>query len=213
MDIGLLATAVLLGATHAIEPDHVAGIVGLAGDASRSRAALVGACFAAGHAALVVCWLGVATLVLDSFPAVASSVGDTALGAVLLVTAGLVAFDAYRALRADGHGHSHAGPLRVRADGGTARLLAFGVVGALFTLSPPVTMLGFVTGVLPTAGAAGAWLAVGAYTVAIVVAMATVGVAGSTAVRWLDTRSTRLAVAGKLTAAIALAVLGVVTLA
>lgn len=212
MDIGLLATAALLGVAHAIEPDHVAGIVGLVGDAGRSRAALVGACFAVGHAALVVVWLAVATLVLDSLPAVAGAFGDAALGVVLLVTAGLVAWDAQRALRRGAHGHAHAAPLLARADGGTGRLLAFGVVGALFTLSPPVTMLGFVTGVLPTAGATGAWLTVAAYTVAIAATMATVGAVGSTAVGWLGARNERFAAGGKLVAALALAALALSTL-
>jgi hypothetical protein len=215
MELGLLATAVLLGVSHAVEPDHVAGIVGLAGDAGRSRAAVVGAAFATGHAALVVLWLAVATLVLESAPAVFEGVGETALGAVLLVAAGVVAWDAGRTLRAEEshhHGHPHSGTVLARADGGTGHLLAFSLVGALFTLSPPVTMLGFVTAVLPTAGPSGAWLAVLAYTGSIVVAMATIGALGSSAVRWLGTHDVRFAAAGKAVAALALAGLGVSTL-
>lgn len=209
MNSGLIATAALLGVTHAIEPDHLAGIVGLAGDANRTRGALVGACFGAGHATLVVGWLGVATLMFDGLPPFVATAGDTALGAALLVTAGVVVADAYRSTRSGGHGHAHGRPLLARADGGTSRLLAVGIVGALFTLSPPLTMLGFVTGVLPTVGSAGAWATVGGYTVAIVLTMASVGAAGSTAVQWLGTRRERYAVAVKLAAAFILATLGV----
>ena len=214
MDLGLVVTAALLGVTHAVEPDHVAGIVGLGGESGRQRAAVVGAAFAAGHAVLVVGWLTVATLVLGAFPAAIERVGDTALGGVLLLTAVTVAWDARRTLRADAtHRHSHPSPVLARADGGTGRLLVVGLVGALFTLSPPLTMLGFVTAVLPTAGPAGAWLAVAAYTGSIVATMATVGVVGSTAVGWLGTHDVRYVAAGKVLAALVLAALGVSTLA
>lgn len=209
MNPGLLATAALLGVTHAIEPDHLAGVVGLAGDASRIRGALVGACFGAGHATLVVGWLGVATLLFDGLPPFVATAGDTALGVALLVAAGVVVADAYRSTRASGHGHTHGRHLLARADGGTSRLLAVGLVGALFTLSPPLTMLGFVTGVLPTVGPAGAWATVGAYTVAIVLTMASIGATGSIAVQWLGTRRERYTVAVRLAAAVALATLGV----
>ncbi|WP_255196112.1 hypothetical protein [Halorarius litoreus] len=210
MNFGLLVTAALLGVTHAAEPDHVAGVVGLTGDTARSNAAVVGACFATGHAVLVVVWLGLATLVFDRLPALTSAFGATALGAVLLFTGGLLAADALRSRQTDGHAHAH--PVLARTDGGTRRLLAFGIVGALFTLSPPLTMLGFVTAVVPTAGAGGAWLAVAAYAVAIVLAMSTIGAVGSTAVRWLGGRNERYAVAGKLVAALVLVSLGISTL-
>ena len=50
-----LATAAVLGVMHAVEPDHVAGIASVFDRYETShRSALVGACFALGHVALVV---------------------------------------------------------------------------------------------------------------------------------------------------------------
>ena len=48
---GALLTAGVLGTTHGIEPDHVAGIAALTHEAADPKlSALVGGCFAAGHA-------------------------------------------------------------------------------------------------------------------------------------------------------------------
>lgn len=141
MDSGVIATAALLGASHAVEPDHLAGIVEVSGGADGTRGAAVGAWFALGHVVLVV-----------------------------------------------------------------------GLVGAAFTLSPPLTMLGFLTVVLPRVGPAGVGMAVGTYAVAIVATMAAVGVVGGTAVGSLGGLDRRLAATGKLAAACVLAGLGVATL-
>lgn len=52
-----MATAALLGITHGLEPDHLAGISLLAGRDVRG-AARVGATFGMGHVTLVACWVG-----------------------------------------------------------------------------------------------------------------------------------------------------------
>lgn len=210
MDLGVVATAALLGATHAVEPDHLAGIVGVSGGAGGPRGALVGAWFATGHVALVVGWLALGTVFLDGLPGGTGLFGDAILGIVLLATGTLVGRDAVRTTR--GRGNDHATPLFARADGGSFRLLGFGLVGAAFTLSPPLTMLGFLTGVLPRVGATGAWAAVGTYAVVIVATMAAVGAGGGTAVGSLASRDRRLAAGGKAAAACILAGLGVATL-
>ena len=58
--VGALVTASVLGVTHAVEPDHVAGIASLTGRFGDARlSALVGVWFSLGHVALVVGWRGV----------------------------------------------------------------------------------------------------------------------------------------------------------
>lgn len=212
MDGGIVATALFLGVTHAVEPDHIAGILGLAGDADRGRAALLGAQFGVGHALLVAAWVAAAMFLVGAIPPVADAAGDTVLGMVLLGTAGYVTLGSLRDIAGDDSGvdHRHVGPALARADGGG--IPTVGILGAMFTLSPPATMLGFITGVLPTAGPTVAWLAVGAYAAAIVAVMAAVGAAGSTVVRRFGGRHGRYAVVGRLLAALALGWLGVVTL-
>lgn len=214
MDLGVVATAALLGATHAVEPDHLAGIVGVSGAAGGPRGATVGAWFAAGHVALVAGWLALGTVLLDGLPAGTGPVGDATLGLVLLATGTLVGRDAVRTYRATvrGRGHDHAPPFPARADGGSVRFLGVGLVGAAFTLSPPLTMLGFLTGVLPRVGATGAWAAVGTYAVVIVTTMAAVGAVGGAGVGSLASHDRRLAAGGKAAASCVLAGLGVATL-
>lgn len=213
MDLGVVATAALLGATHAVEPDHLAGIVGVSGGAGGPRGASVGAWFAAGHVVLVVGWLALGTVFLDAFPAGTGPVGDATLGIVLLATGTLVGRDAVRTYRATTPGrHAHTTPLFARADGGSVRFLGVGLVGAAFTLSPPLTMFGFLTGVLPRVGATGAWAAVGTYAVVIVTTMAAVGAVGGAGVGSLASHDRRLAAGGKAAASCVLAGLGVATL-
>lgn len=53
--VAALTTPGLLGVTHAVEPDHVAGISSLTSEYADARlSALVSACFSLGHVALVV---------------------------------------------------------------------------------------------------------------------------------------------------------------
>jgi hypothetical protein len=187
--LGALATAGALGVTHALEPDHVAGISSVTGRYANPRlSALVGACFSAGHVALVVVWLVLSSLVLErtGYPAILDTIGTLvvglalgALGAVLSVQGFRAAARAHRTDHHDDHdatphlhlpfvghhGHHH----------GTRTYLKTGLVGALFTLSPPLSMIAFLGTVLPSLGLPAAGLAVLAYAVGITVTMATVG--------------------------------------
>lgn len=168
---GALATAGLLGVTHAVEPDHVAGIVSLTsryGDARRSGVA--GVCFSAGHVILVMAWLTVGYLLFGytEFPAVFHRVGAVGAGLLLCVLGGVLVLSGGRRLaHAHSHAHGHDGKHHSHAhthtplSGGhehpgasvrdvdhshdhTARAyLKTGVVGALFTLSPPLSMIVF----------------------------------------------------------------------
>jgi hypothetical protein len=183
----LVLAAALLGLTHAVEPDHVAGIAALAADAGRRRAALVGACFAAGHVALVLVWVVVGSVLLSRLPATGAldRFGGVVLGVALLAVGALTAHGGIRTLRgATGHGHVHGRLGLVAADGGdpgVREYLGLGLVGALFTLSPPLSMLALVTGVLPTASTLAVLPLVVAYALGIGLAMTVVGgIAGGT---------------------------------
>lgn len=187
-----LVTAGFLGVTHAIEPDHVAGISSLTsrhGDARLS--ALVGACFSVGHAMLVIAWLALAYVVLDhvSFPAVYGTVGTVGAG-VLLGTFGAVM--ATTGLRSVLYEHDHGGQRRshvhvgvpfVGTDSGhesdhdhtLGTYLKTGVVGALFTLSPPLSMIAFTSVLFPRYDGGVVALAVLVYTVTITATMSLIG--------------------------------------
>lgn len=85
--LGALSSAALLGITHAIEPDHVAGISSLTSRYADSRlSALAGACFSLGHVVLVVVWLVIGYLLLGqtSYPAVFDAIGT--LGVMVLLS-------------------------------------------------------------------------------------------------------------------------------
>lgn len=214
----LLVAAAVLGVTHAVEPDHVAGIAALAADAGRRRAALVGACFAAGHVALVLVWVLVGSVVLSELPAVGAldRAGGLVLAATLFVVAALTATSGLRTLRGDGgHGHVHGRLGLAATDGGTAGVreyLTLGVVGALFTLSPPLSMLALVTGVLPTTAAAGVLPVVVAYALGIGAVMTLLGGAAGTAFEMLDGHETRLHATAQFATAGVVATLGLLTL-
>jgi ABC-type nickel/cobalt efflux system permease component RcnA len=218
--VGALVTAGLLGATHAVEPDHVAGISSLTGRYDDARlSALVGVCFGAGHVALVVVWLGLAYLVFgrSSFPAALDTLGTLAVAVVLAGLGAVLTIRGYRAaartharashdsdrgynLHGDphgDHGHSHADPDGHRGhshgttgadphlhlpgfdthdhDHTTRAYLRTGLVGALFTLSPPLSMMAFAGALIPTYGFGAVALAVVVYTVTITLTMAAVG--------------------------------------
>lgn len=189
--LGALATAGALGVTHALEPDHVAGISSLTsryGDARLS--ALVGVCFSAGHVALVVVWLGFASLVLGNaaFPAILDTLGTVVVSVALGVFGALLAIRGYRAAASAhahdrAHDHQHRDPhVHLPLVGGqhdhthgTRAYLKTGLVGALFTLSPPLSMIAFLGTVIPAQGVPAAGLSVAAYAVGITATMALLG--------------------------------------
>jgi ABC-type nickel/cobalt efflux system permease component RcnA len=208
--VGALATAGALGVTHALEPDHVAGISSLTSRYGDSRlSALVGVCFSAGHVALVVVWLLVAYALLGqtAFPAILDTVGSIAVVVALGVFGALLTVRGYRVAarshvatdhaqsdgrsldgyRTGGHGHGH-----THGDGEphlhlplvgsshdhahtTRAYLQTGLVGALFTLSPPLSMIAFLGTVVPDYGFPVAGVAVGAYAVGITLTMGAIG--------------------------------------
>jgi hypothetical protein len=204
--VAALATAGALGITHAIEPDHVAGISSLTSEYGDSRlSALVGVCFSLGHVALVVAWLGGAYLLLGrtEFPAVYDTVGTLGVGIVLGVLGGAMAVGGLRrVVRSDEHDHddhTHSHPhvhLPVPGfdahthDHDTVSYLKTGLVGALFTLSPPVSMIVFSSTLLPDYGPSVVALAVVAYAATITATMGLVG-AGAGALFGLTTERGR----------------------
>ncbi|ESS08300.1 MAG: hypothetical protein A07HN63_02322 [uncultured archaeon A07HN63] len=204
--VGYLLTAGLLGITHGIEPDHVAGITALtheAGDAKLS--ALVGGCFAAGHALLVVAWIAGAYLLFGttSFPAVFEQFGTLFVGTVLALLSLYLGVTGTRKLvhrhRHD-HGeslHSHyhvhlPASIRPTSAGhddhddhddhsehghnhGVLEYLKIGTVGALFTLSPPVSMIAFISVTVADSGTPLMIGVVAAYAATIIATMAVIG--------------------------------------
>lgn len=224
--VPLVASAAVLGVSHGLEPDHAAGVLSLstkAGGAGRS--ALIGAAFGAGHVVLVGVWLVVARTAL-ALPVVGDAmavVGTAVAGAMLL---GLSTVLAYSGLRSVIHAHRHRhGPgqpahshVHVHLPGPVAdRLglashdhehsvrsyLVVGVIGALFTLSPPVSMLAFLAVVTPNAEPSSLAVVVAAYALAITATMAAVGGGVGALVRPLQARSARTVGAVHLTAGLA----------
>lgn len=187
MDLSLFVAAAALGVTHAAEPDHVAGIVSLGSEGDRRRAALVGASFAAGHVLLVLAWLALATVLAARLPVGRlDALGGSVLGVCLLVVSLFVARAGLRTLRGERtHDHGTAVAPLPHAEG-VRGLLVISVTGALFTLSPPVSMLAFVTGVLSSGVALGV---VAAYAVAITAGMVAVGLLAGVAFERLDGRT------------------------
>jgi len=187
--VAAVTTAGLLGVTHAVEPDHVAGISSLTSEYGDARlSALVGACFSLGHVALVVAWLAIAYAVFGrtSFPPVFDAVGTVGVGVVLgLLGAAMVLGGLRRVVRTGEHDHgdrTHSHPhvhlpgLDPAAHGhGTVDYLKTGVVGALFTLSPPVSMMVFAATLFPDYGGGVVALAVCTYGVAITATMSAIG--------------------------------------
>jgi len=259
---GALATAGVLGVTHAIEPDHVAGISSVTSQYGDSRlSALVGACFSLGHVALVVVWLVGGYLVLGrtEFPPIFDRIGTLGVALVLGVLGGAMAVSGLRAMRHT-HVHEHDGEVHAHphlhlpfvgadhdhptpdetddalgSDGapavdeqetyeyvrtvdvgqdheygdtaghhqdhgdsaldsgddsaldsgdgviphahghGVGAYLKTGVVGALFTLSPPISMIVFASTLFPDYGVGAVALAVSAYAVSITATMSAIG--------------------------------------
>lgn len=204
--LGALVTAGVLGLTHGIEPDHVAGIASLAGETADSRlSAVVGACFSLGHVALVVAWLGVLA-VLNGRGALPTGLDAFGTAGAALLLAGIGAFTAVGGLRAvirpDEHSHGDVthGHLHVHLprfgrtdhDHVVRSYLETGLLGALFTLSPPLSMLAFAGTLFPQYGISAVTLAVVVYTLSITLTMSAVGAGVGTAfgrVRELDARA------------------------
>jgi hypothetical protein len=235
---GAVVAAAALGATHAVEPDHVAGISSLTSRYGSSRtSALAGVCFSLGHVALVVVWLAVVYAVFGrtSFDPALAAAGKVGAGLLLAALGLTMAVAGVRTLvhrhdedigagdgdrdparghhsgdgdsdtavgrdaegahyDGDGHGrpdghdglHLHLPLPGVGADHdhddvpSVRRFLRTGAVGALFTLSPPLSMIAFASGIMPDHGGGGMALIVLAYAASITVAMGAVGaLAGS----------------------------------
>jgi hypothetical protein len=189
--LAALGTAGALGVTHAIEPDHVAGISSLTSEFGDSRlSALAGACFSLGHVALVIAWLAVASVLVGrtEFPAVYDAAGTVGAGVILGLLGTIMAVGGLdRVVRTDEHEHgnlTHSHPhLDLPVPGFDGRdhghdagaYLKTGLVGALFTLSPPVSMIVFSTTLLPELGGGVIALAVATYAVAITLTMSLLG--------------------------------------
>lgn len=203
---GLLLTAGALGFTHGMEPDHVAGITALTHEADNPKlSALVGGCFAVGHAALVVLWIAIAYLLLGttSFPAVFERVGLLFVGIVLSLLSFYLGITGTRKLlhshkhnHGEGpHAHYHVHlPVSIRPsteghgehshDHSVSEYFKIGTVGALFTLSPPVSMIAFISATMTESDLAALTGVVIAYTVTITVTMVIIGGSAGTLFRF-----------------------------
>jgi threonine/homoserine/homoserine lactone efflux protein len=197
--LGALATAGVLGVTHAIEPDHVAGISSVTSDAGSPRlSALVGACFSAGHVVLVVAWLAVGYLALGltEYPPVFDVIGTAGVALLLGVLGVGMTIGGLRTLRYE---HDHDGgtephthlplPIDVAAETtwthchehSMREYLETGILGALFTLSPPVSMILFASTLMPNYGVGVIGLAVLVYAIGITATMSLIGAGVGTA--------------------------------
>jgi len=219
--VAAVTTAGLLGVTHAVEPDHVAGISSLTSEYGDARlSALVGACFSLGHVALVVAWLALAWLVFGqtSFPPVFDAVGTVGVGVVLGLLGTAMALGGLRRVIRTGehdhddrrHSHPHISlPGMDPADHGhdTVAYLKTGVVGALFTLSPPVSMMVFAATLFPDYGGGVVALAVLTYGVAITATMSAIGAGAGTVFGTTKTWNGRAYAGAKLVAGVAIAAL------
>lgn len=218
---GLLVTATVLGVTHGIEPDHVAGVTALTHEADNPRlSALVGACFAAGHVALVVVWIAIAHLLLGTtaFPAVFETFGMVLVGIILSILSLYLGISGTRRILHK-HGHIHDRQphshyhihipafLRLHTNAHNhahtaLEYLKIGTIGALFTLSPPVSMIAFISVTAPETELV---LLVGiviAYTIAIIVTMAGIGGAAGSVFRFSRARSERVHAVSQIVASV-----------
>lgn len=220
--VGIALTATVLGITHGIEPDHVAGIMALSQRAASSRlSAFIGGCFAVGHVTLVVLWVAVVS-VFDRHvaPAGLEEFGLLVVGVVLALVSLSLGVAGTRGLLhghrhdhgegAHTHYHVHLPATRLPAGGhgdhhhahGAVTYLKVGAVGALFTLSPPLSMLAFVS--VGVAGGDTGLLAlvVAVYAVAITGTMVVVGGGVGTLDRLSKTRGKRFHAAAQVLAAL-----------
>ncbi|WP_227380571.1 hypothetical protein [Haladaptatus halobius] len=196
----ILLTASVLGIAHGIEPDHAAGIASLTSEAGNSKlSAIVGTCFAVGHVVLVILWILIAYFLLGqtTFPPMIESVGTIVLGLVLILLSGVLGVAGIRTfIHRHEHSHSDDGtnhahfhlhlPISSKQHKSSslpshthkhmiAEYLKVGIVGALFTLSPPVSMIAFISIIVTNTGQEIVALAVLAYAAAITITMAFIG--------------------------------------
>ncbi|UHQ99131.1 hypothetical protein HYG81_26150 (plasmid) [Natrinema zhouii] len=196
----ILLTASVLGVTHGIEPDHAAGIASLTSEAESSKlSAIVGMCFAVGHVFLVILWIIIAYFLLGqtTFPPVIESVGSIVLGLVLILLSGVLGVVGIRTFihkhehshSDDGNNHAHFHlhlPISSKQHRSSslpshthehtiAEYLEVSIVGALFTLSPPLSMIAFISIIVTDTNQEIVALAVLAYAAAITVTMALIG--------------------------------------
>lgn len=217
--VGLVLTAGALGITHGIEPDHVAGISALTHErAEPGLSAVVGGCFAVGHVALVVVWIAVAHLLLGTttFPPVIEQVGMVLVGITLSLLGFYLGITGTRKLihrhthanREGSHAHYHLHlPISRHSSTnhhgnsidnhgehahshGIIEYLMIGFVGALFTLSPPVSMLAFISVTLAETDVPLLSGVVLAYAVTIIATMALIGGGTGTVFRVSAARGT-----------------------
>lgn len=198
---GIMITACILGVTHGVEPDHVAGITALTHEAGNPRlSALVGGCFGLGHTLLVVGWIALAYLLFESasFPPQFEQLGLLSVGIVLTLLSLSLGIRGTQSLlhkhdhsHDDGshtHFHEHVSSLVSREDDhtnaskgthehghGVFEYLTIGTIGALFTLSPPMSMIAFITLAMKNSGETLVLGVVAGYTVSIVATMAAIG--------------------------------------
>lgn len=227
-ELPALLTAAILGVTHAVEPDHVAGIASVTrGKASPVRSAVAGATFALGHVVLVAIWVVAAYLVLGNttFPEEMEAVGMVVAGGVLTL---LGTFMAVRGVRMLVHRHRHPSGTRDHehlhvhlpfigsghAHGHSTRsYLKTGLVGALFTLSPPVSMIAFISVVVSSVTPGTLVTAVGVYAVGITATMGAIGAGVGVAFSHLRERGERVYAVGQVLSAVLVTGLGIYLLA
>lgn len=230
--IGVLATSAVLGVTHGIEPDHIAGISALTHEASSAKlSAIVGTCFAVGHMLLVVLWVAVVYWILGttSFPRVFETVGLVVVGIVLVLLGGVLGITGMQKLL-HCHGHSHSdteyhahyhvhvpGPLRRLNVFGTdehshehtlGEYLKISIVGALFTLSPPLSMIAFLSVFLPSSHSGLMVPVVVTYGVAITLTMTLIGGGVGTFFRLTRAKDEAIHAASQVGAAALISLLG-----
>ncbi|MFQ6090526.1 MAG: hypothetical protein ACE5LD_03710 [Candidatus Bipolaricaulia bacterium] len=155
----LLATSVLLGLLHGIEPDHAAGITALASGAGPKRSCLIGVFFALGHIVLVIGWLIILSSGVRAIPKEAlTALGEKVVGTVLALLGIIMVVQAIHGhthrhqemehehlhvhLLGRGHGHRH----------GVIELFKISLVGSAFALSPPLSMMAFLSAVVLSQG-------------------------------------------------------------
>lgn len=210
--LGYFLTAGLLGIVHGIEPDHVAGITALTHEAGDPKlSAIVGVCFATGHVVLVVMWIAAAYLLFGttSVPPVYERIGTLFVGIVLGVMSLYLGITGTRKLihrHRHEHGktrHSHfhihlpVSAQPVSDENHThehtrSEYLKIGIIGALFTLSPPVSMVAFISVTVPGGGRPLMTGIVAAYTLTIIATMAVIGGGASSLFQMSKARGERV---------------------
>lgn len=226
-ELPALLTAMVLGVTHAVEPDHVAGIASVTkGKASPVRSAAAGAAFALGHVALVGVWVVATYFVLGrtSFPSSLDRIGVAVAGGVLTVLGVTMGVRGLRRLihrhrhpageREHEHLHVHLPFLGGHRHGhSTGSYLKTGLVGALFTLSPPVSMIAFISVVVSTVTPETIVAAIAVYAVGITATMGLIGAGVGAAFNHLRERGERFHAVAQLVAATMVTGIGLYLLA